>query len=111
MITRPELLTALAARLEQADAEVHERARAFLESPPKDRERARVLALAEVWRRDKLRTLRQEVIANAKSTAEGAVMLFALDVVEPENVPSFQEWLDEHARGSRLPEGHGIPPR
>lgn len=111
MITRSELLTALAARLEQADEEVRERAHTFFcEKEAPARERARLEALAELWRRDKLRTLRQEIVANVKTTEEGCVMLFALDVVTPENVPSFREWLEEHARAS-LGESHGIPPR
>lgn len=111
MISRPELLMAVAARLEQADAEVAERARGFLGSPPEDRERARVEALAEIWRRDKLRTLRQEIVAQVKGTDEGAVMLFALDAVDPLKVPSFQEWLEERDAAKVSHEGHGIPPR
>lgn len=115
MITRPELLQAIEARLEQADAEVRERVRDLLIltrlDPPEEHDRARLVALAEVWRRDKLRTLRQEIVANVQTAAEGAVMLFALDAVDPPQVPSFQEWLEEHGSAKVSHEVHGIPPR
>lgn len=97
---KAHLIVALRARLERSDRDLAKAAVAWLEVHGRgdvEEQRARVRALGELWRRERLATLHCEVIYKGpdEDFRDPAVLLLALDECDPEAVPSFREWLSE----------------
>lgn len=99
---RQQLIATMAERLERSEHAVAHAALDYLEiySAPGSLASLRKAfldrAMAEVWRREKLRDLMTEVrVAEGEDVRQSLVYFFALDMCEPGEISSFREWLEE----------------
>lgn len=104
--TKPQLMTALRARLERCQYEVAAAAVAFLMAitsgePKSAQEEKRKIALGECWRRNQLVALGCTAMhmAPEHDLQELAVFFLGLAECDPITVPSCQEWMERLGEG------------